>query len=149
CVKVWKTLRGVSRSEGKGGRGQRTGSERHSRGNTRENTRRLGRCLSTAGANYNARIKGNHALIVDGSLGTSTSVSNGGYYLKVKQVAPVEADQDVVIKAGAVRQIKLGTVERQAAQDWLGFQTGDEVGSDHGTSTGISCPSAVCSQISY
>jgi hypothetical protein len=39
------------------GRGQWTGSERHSRGNTQENTRRLGRCLSTAGANYNARIK--------------------------------------------------------------------------------------------
>jgi hypothetical protein len=38
----------------------------------------------------------------------STSVTNGGYYLKVKQVATVDADQDVVIKAVAVRQINSG-----------------------------------------
>jgi len=62
-----------------GGRGQGTKSDRHSRGNIRENARRLGGFLSTAGANYNPRIKGNHGLIVDGSLGMSMSVTNGGY----------------------------------------------------------------------
>jgi hypothetical protein len=41
----------------------------------------------------------------------SASVTNGGYYLKVKQVATVEADQDVVIKAGTVRQISSGTTD--------------------------------------
>ena len=44
----------------------------------------------------------------------STSVTNGGYYLKVKQVATVDADQDVVIKAGAVRQINRGITEISA-----------------------------------
>jgi hypothetical protein len=44
----------------------------------------------------------------------STSVSNGGYYWKVKQVATVDADQDVVIKAGAVRQINRGITEISA-----------------------------------
>jgi hypothetical protein len=29
----------------------------------------------------------------------STSVTNGSYYLKVKQVATVDADQDVAIKS--------------------------------------------------
>jgi hypothetical protein len=38
--------------------------------------------------------------MVDGSLGMATRVTNGGYYRKVKQVATVVADQDVVIKAG-------------------------------------------------
>ncbi|HMF13950.1 MAG TPA: hypothetical protein VKE94_16645 [Gemmataceae bacterium] len=44
----------------------------------------------------------------------STSVTNGGYYLKVKHVATVEAGQDVVIKAGAVRQINSGITDISA-----------------------------------
>ena len=51
---------------------------------------------------------------MDGSLGMSTSVTNGGYYLKVKHAATVEADQDVVIKAGAVRQINSGITDISA-----------------------------------
>ena len=43
-----------------------------------------------------------------------TSVANGGYYLKVKQVATLDADQDVVIKAGAVRQINSGVTDISA-----------------------------------
>jgi hypothetical protein len=61
-----------------------------------------------AGANYNARIRANHGLIVDGSLGMSPSVTNGGYYFRVQQVTTVDADQDVAIKARAVRQINSG-----------------------------------------
>ena len=99
---------------GEGRWGQGTGSERHSSGNTWGNIPRLGRCLSTAVANCNARVKGNHGPIVDGSLGMSTSVTNGGYYLKVKQVATVDADQDVVIKARAARQINRGITDISA-----------------------------------
>jgi hypothetical protein len=44
----------------------------------------------------------------------STSVTNGGYYLKVKQAATVDADQDVAIKAGAVRQINRGITDISA-----------------------------------
>jgi len=44
----------------------------------------------------------------------SASVTNGGYYLKVKPVATVEADQDVVTKAGTVRQINSGITDFSA-----------------------------------
>jgi hypothetical protein len=51
---------------------------------------------------------------VDGSLGRSTRVTISGNYLKVKQVATVDAEQDAVIKAGAIRQINSGVIEISA-----------------------------------